>query len=124
MTKQEAITILEDNFLDPYYSEEKCEAVNMAINALSADGDLISRQAVIGIVEFECGEWKGLARTIVKEIEQLPSAEKTAEWVKNGSYYQCSNCYEWAIEDDENCQIRSRFCPNCGAKMVESEEVG
>ena len=42
-------------------------------------GDLISRQAVIDIVEFECGKWKGLAKTIVKEIEQLPSAEKTEE---------------------------------------------
>ena len=46
-------------------------------------GDLISRQAVIDIVKFECGEWVGLARTIVKAIEQLssvipqPSAEKT-----------------------------------------------
>lgn len=43
------------------------------------NGDLISRQSVIGIVEFECGEWKGLSKTIVKAIEQLPSAEKTAE---------------------------------------------
>lgn len=37
--------------------------------------DLISRQAAIGIVEFECGEWRGLASTIVKAIEQLPSAQ-------------------------------------------------
>ena len=55
--------------------------------------DLISRQAVIGIVEFECGEWKGLARTIVKEIDQLPSAEKTAEWE------WCHDCKEY---DQEN----------------------
>lgn len=39
--------------------------------------DLISRQAVIDIIEFECGEWIGLAKTIVKAIEQLPSTEKT-----------------------------------------------
>jgi hypothetical protein len=45
--------------------------------SLVKDGDLISRQAVIDIVEFECGEWVGLAKTIVKTIEQLPSAEKT-----------------------------------------------
>ena len=121
MTKQEAITILEDNFLDPYYSEEKCEAVNMAINALSADGDLISRK---GAEQCCLNGWNKDYKAILEDIRKLPSAEKTAEWVKNGSYYQCSNCYEWAIEDVENCQIRSRFCPNCGAKMVESEEVG
>ena len=37
--------------------------------------DLISRQAAIYIVEFECGEWSGLAKTIAEEIKQLPSAQ-------------------------------------------------
>ena len=37
--------------------------------------DLIDRQSVIDIVEFECGEWIGLARTIAEGIKQLPSAE-------------------------------------------------
>jgi hypothetical protein len=37
--------------------------------------DLISRQAAINIVKFECGEWRGLAKTIVEEIEKLPSAQ-------------------------------------------------
>ena len=36
--------------------------------------DLISRQAAIDIVEFECGEWSGLAKTIAEEIKQLPPA--------------------------------------------------
>ena len=33
--------------------------------------DLISRQAAIDIVEFECGEWSGLAKTIAEEIKQF-----------------------------------------------------
>jgi len=37
--------------------------------------DLISRQAAIDIVEFECGEWSGLAKTIAEEIKQLPPAQ-------------------------------------------------
>lgn len=37
--------------------------------------DQISRQAAIDIVEFECGEWRGLAKTIVEEIEKLPSVQ-------------------------------------------------
>ena len=37
--------------------------------------DLISRQDAIDIVEFECGEWIGLARTIIKRLDALPSAE-------------------------------------------------
>lgn len=35
----------------------------------------IDADAVIDIVEFECGEWRGLARTIVEAIEQLPPAQ-------------------------------------------------
>ena len=37
--------------------------------------DYISRQAAIDIVEFECGEWSGLAKTIAEEIKQLPPAQ-------------------------------------------------
>lgn len=37
--------------------------------------DPIERQAAIDIVDFECGEWRGLAGTIVKAIEQLPPAQ-------------------------------------------------
>ena len=37
--------------------------------------DTISRQDAIEIVDFECGEWKGLAQTIVNGIKKLPSAQ-------------------------------------------------
>ena len=40
--------------------------------------DLISRQAAIDIVVFECGEWIGLAKEISKQLKQLPSAQP--EW--------------------------------------------
>lgn len=37
--------------------------------------DLISRQTAIKIVRFECGEWVGLARTIIKGLDALPAAQ-------------------------------------------------
>ena len=37
--------------------------------------DLISRQAAIDIVVFECGKWTGLAKEISKQLKQLPSAQ-------------------------------------------------
>ena len=37
--------------------------------------DSINRQAVIDVVTFECGEWKGLAKEINKQIQNLPSVE-------------------------------------------------
>ena len=93
--------------------------------------DLIDRQAAIDIVEFECGEWRGLAKTITKEIEHIPPAQsecKKGEWIKKISkkekdkeyigytpYWYCSECgkrYEPAIA---NTIIN--YCYNCGADM-------
>jgi hypothetical protein len=39
--------------------------------------DTISRQAALDIVYFECGEWSGLAKTIEKRFDELPSAVQT-----------------------------------------------
>lgn len=84
--------------------------------------EYISRQAAIDIVEFECGEWIGLARTIAKAIEQLPSAQperKTGRWIphedEDGEHYgdKCSECGEWYVMP----YGKTNFCPNCGADM-------
>ena len=39
--------------------------------------DTISRQMAIDIVDFECGEWRGLAKTIIDRFKALPSVEPT-----------------------------------------------
>lgn len=50
--------------------------------------DLISRQAAIDIVVFECGEWIGLAKEISKQLKQLPSAQPE---IKPIEYRDCTN---------------------------------
>lgn len=49
--------------------------------------DLISRQAAIDIVKFECGEWRGLAKTITDEFKHLPSAEPERKTVEQQPPY-------------------------------------
>ena len=91
------------------------------------DGDLISRKVVIDIVEFECGEWKGLAKTIVKAIEQLSSVtpqQKMGKWIFHKPFdngrkncnecIECNQCHTWFGYD---CYVKTPYCPNCGAKM-------
>lgn len=41
------------------------------------------------------------------------------EWIREDihSSWKCSRCNTYAIEDFEHCEIRSPFCPNCGADM-------
>lgn len=49
--------------------------------------DCISRQSAINIVFFECGEWEGLAKTIVKDINGLPPAQPEQHEI-----VRCKNC--------------------------------
>ena len=50
--------------------------------------DPIDRQAAIDIVEFECGKWYGLAKTIIKEFKHLPAVWPEIKPIK---YRDCAN---------------------------------
>ena len=128
MSNQEAIALLRnlEDSLDSYceLSEEGKTAFRMAIEALSSsefpnssDTDTISRQAAIDIVEFECGEWSGLAKTIAEEIKQLPPAEpKRGKWVLDRSgAYCCSECME-PCAGYVMMKPRDKFCKMCGSR--------
>ena len=52
----------------------------LSTNLAEVGTDCISREQAIDVVEFECGEWSGLAKTIAEEIKQLPSAEPERVW--------------------------------------------
>lgn len=83
------------------------------------DGDLISRQAVLDIF----GDIHPLdynARAYVAQIEELPSAEKPAEWISHEeddlaiNDYQCSKCNYWT-------EYNTKYCQNCGRRMKGAE---
>ena len=107
--------------------------------------DLINRQAAVDIVDFECGEWRGLAKTIIDRFEALPTVDavevigaskvqkKHGKWIERESGTEdkengfetvivCSCCdFPATTFYSEDCesrtQIRTDFCPNCGARM-------
>ena len=73
----------------------------------------------------------------IEYAKELPSAEKTAEWIKQKSGDElfpeeivCSKCYHSNSHldfDEHNNPIgklflKSKYCPNCGAKMKKSGE--
>lgn len=84
--------------------------------------DLISRASAIDIVRFECGEWEGLAKTIIKRFEQLPSVQsesKTGKWIEaydpfNRISGRCSVC-GWEAHLYEDNVVGMNYCPNCGS---------
>lgn len=93
--------------------------------------DLISRQAVMDAFNLSektrkyGGDHSGYDTMMLYEIqdviEDLPSVtpkQKMGRWIKHIqweiSMYECSECGTWTDDD-------SSFCPNCGARIVESE---
>lgn len=77
-----------------------------------------------------CGEghYSGVADCIGEEIEDIPPADVApvihARWIDNGRggygwAFYCSHC-GWI--DGYPFEDRHKYCPNCGAKMDESED--
>ena len=132
-----ALWDLEHNNMTLGEFEEVTEPLNKEISKEEhTDGDLISRQSVIKMLNkienavedgdgFQFNEW-------IEYAKDIPSAEKTAEWIKQKSGDElfpeeivCSKCYHSNSHldfDEHNNPIgkvflESKYCPNCGAKM-------
>ena len=124
MTKEQAIQLIKS---DGVYSKEVIEALE------DAEGDCISRQAVLDIMEKEGHKWGNDYRDWVDAIEEIknlppvnPQEIKTGQWraIYQGDEiidYRCSEC-EFGSTFGKST-YRMNYCPNCGAKMQESEEV-
>ena len=136
MTREEAIKLLEHisiaytptdaygDYDDPRPYEE---ALNMAIEALSASGDIISRADVLNIIseaQDGSGSTYEVLQPIFVKINALPSAEQVTsgyiaddkevprgEWLMFDGLY-CSNCHYKL----QTTGIPT-YCPSCGARM-------
>ena len=99
------------------------------------DGDLISREAAVGIIMKYCPDDDGSCskadvdlREMLDEIEDIPAVDATpvvhGRWVHTtkedddwgGTFHRftCSAC-DWSMGD--NPDGWGNYCPNCGAKM-------
>lgn len=84
--------------------------------------DVVSRQAVLDINESHHGQMPNhINHQIWQEIKELPSVRpqepKPGHWIED-EYEMVVRCSECG-EENEEC---SKYCPNCGAKMVEPQE--
>lgn len=142
MTNEEAIKILQTaEFPEDYTVAEIQQALDMAIKALSqTEGNLISRQSAIDVISsVDNGEnhIDELTTNVIGYIEQLPSAEKTAEvrpmqveLEADGyadeelvyDYGKCPNC-GWEFEEGDK-DWEEPYCCHCGQKLkwFETEE--
>lgn len=95
--------------------------------------DCISRQAVNTLIDElaraisdeRCCISRGRdTATIMQEILDLPSIQpETGYWIEEPNCWtRCSCCGEHYPQTSIYGFIGSNYCPNCGTKMVESQE--
>ena len=133
MNKDKAIQLLErlqdPEPYEPMLTKDAYDAIQMAIDALSADGDTISREAAVEAINKALDRQTLLncfvRKVAIDTIKQLPPAQPRREERKIGEWI-----YDWGDWDFETCKCsecgnhtttpigeRYSFCPNCGAKM-------
>ena len=67
------------------------------------------------------------AEALEMAIEALEQEPKTGHWIlldecSNSGYY-CSECHKKVIKEGWSKTVKKvKYCPNCGAKMAESED--
>ncbi|MBQ1294362.1 MAG: hypothetical protein IIY21_10010 [Clostridiales bacterium] len=78
----------------------------------------------------ECLSWNQFSKDmkmyqfIEMAIKALSQEPKTGKWIVHEKphgirYLECSYCNIWYLNEH---LIRNSYCPNCGAKMQESED--
>lgn len=90
--------------------------------------DLIDRDHLLDLIGDENieahmdsvmdGELHRVKRAFQRIIFTMPSAEKTGKWIEGdmSGLLQCSSCGEFLDEFGH----RWNYCPNCGARMIET----
>ncbi len=134
LTREEVIDTLEmlrnPEPWEPKLSKRAEEALDMAISALSTEGEYIKKEDILN----ELGDINmDILTDEVKEIVNglpsysFPYSENKGEWIEvveekfpNGEkriwHYECSDCGS----GEPCCPINKEhwdFCPNCGADM-------
>ena len=142
MTREEAIARIKNHKIAHKMNEPRAiyisEALDMAIEALEQEPceDAVSRKTLISHIENQSREWGEDydAQQILGDIEDMPPVKpqepKTGYLInaKVGKLFpsndfKCSKCGNILDFDGVNCgRGDANFCPNCGAKMVESED--
>lgn len=89
--------------------------------------DTISRQAAIDALKRAEALTRAFGyHNVIDTIRELPTAEKKGKWVltdyPDEQTYKCSVCNEiWTFIVGTPVDNGAFFCPNCGARMEESD---
>lgn len=101
--------------------------------------DCVSRQAVTDTVEntiakyipILIGRYERIPLELATAIKDLPPAtpiQKVGEWIKKNNdyfdWYECSECgygSDGEMKYNRLCDVRTKFCPDCGSQNLKGE---
>ena len=137
MTREEAIKILEFEKQGVFKSLATKVALDMAISALSSDGEYIKKEDAIEYLNDLFGEMYHVSfGNVLQSLDSLQtysfpdSAENKGEdskvakgqWIKFENGYKCSECghiMDKVLSVSGNLIYQySNYCPECGKKMT------
>ena len=120
MTREERIQIIKhlkyDRSIGAYYmiTDKDADEIIKALEQEPCE-DAISRESVLRLFATHDGKYLYEA---IRELPPVQKEPKTGHWIKSniGGAKVCSVC-------NAHMGLSSfKFCPNCGAKMVEPQE--
>ena len=125
MTREEAIENITE--IKKCEAGVYAEALEIAIEALEQEPceDTISRQAtlepykVLNDTDTLC---VALIRANIMQQPPVTPQQKVGMWIKRGQDIYCSICNNESAYNPFGASKFSKYCPNCGAKMVEPQE--
>lgn len=115
------------------YLEKRIEELEKQVKTLSQEPseDVVSRQAVLDYLKANVDDFPDYHEAI-EAVLQLPSVrpqEQTGHWIRHDTghsiYYDCSRCgciAPCTETADAWLWKLSKYCPDCGAYMVEQRE--
>ena len=130
MTRKKAIEIMQinrDGVANMSWSEDRTKtlaAFDMAIKALEQEpcDDAISREAALRqainahkMAQENGFNFKDICEEYLNVLPPVTPKQRTGHWIETWLSFWCSEC---------KTQFGGayKFCPNCGAKMVEPQE--
>ena len=87
--------------------------------------DAISREDAIKALQKVACYSAAIRARMIGAIEDLPSVtQKSGKWIETEYHrWKCSVCREKGMSEWDNIHdVRTNFCPNCGARMFEPKE--
>ena len=101
-----------------------------------AKDDLISKEEILKAFSDYVGSGMSMNDfdalwDIVAKMPPVQPNKRIGKWIEDGhnlsdnwifTGWKCSVCGKHALQDRYDRYLRSDYCPNCGAKMVEPQE--